>query len=158
MEVGEIGSVPNELIRDTSSALTLSEFLGSKEFQRQRDSVNRFLALLSWLHLTHADQFADAAFGFRRRKRVYFAKSKKEIVRSGESIGARPIPRSSYWALTTMSNEYKRIILEYLLQALGYLRGEIDFALAALPDSNIRRNGRRTGSAVSTQFNPIWNT
>ena len=41
--------------------------------------------------------------------------------------------------LTTLDNKAKRIVVEDLLNALGYSGNEISLALAELPDSGIRR-------------------
>jgi negative modulator of initiation of replication len=130
-------------------ATTLSEYLKSDRFQRHRQAVDRFLAILGWLHLTHSKQFVDTALGFERGKRLYFAKSQKDIEQSGDGITAKPIPQSPLWVLTTLDNKSKRIVMEDVLQALGYSRSDADLALAELPDSDIRR---RKGINVFDKF------
>lgn len=121
----------------------LIEFIRSERFQRHRQTVDRFLVILGWLHVTHPNQFADAALGFQRGKRVYFAKSEKEILENGENVTAKPIPQSSFWALTTLDNRSKRLVLEDVLRALNYSRGDINIVLGELPDSGIRRSHDR---------------
>src|SRR5882762_10526899 len=63
---------------------TLIEFVRSDRFQRHRQAVDRFLAILAWLHAANPKQFADAVLRFQRGKRLYFAKSKQEIEQSGD--------------------------------------------------------------------------
>jgi negative modulator of initiation of replication len=117
-------------------------FIRSDPFQRHHQAVNKFLLLLGWLYLNHPKEFADAALGFRRGNRRYFAKSQKEIEQSGNGIAAKAIPQSPFWVLTTLDNKSKRIIIEDLLQILKYSRGDINLTLAELRDSEIRRGSR----------------
>jgi negative modulator of initiation of replication len=121
-------------------AATLLEFIRSERFQRHHQTIDRFLVILGWLHSAHPKEFADAALGFRRGKRLYFAKSEQEILQSGDGTTAKPIPQSPFWALTTLDNKSKRIVLEDVLRALGYPLGDINLVLAELPDSGIRRS------------------
>ena len=124
-------------------APTLIDFLRSERFQRHSQAVDRYLVILSWLHATHLEKFVDAVLGFRRGNRVYFAKSEREILHGGEGVTAKPVPQSPFWALTTLDNRTERMILEDLLRALNYSRGDINVVLAELPDSGIRRNHSR---------------
>jgi negative regulator of replication initiation len=122
---------------------TLLEFIRSERFQRHHQTVDRYLVILGWLHSANPKQFADAVLGIQRGRRLYFAKSEQEIVQSGDGITARPIPKSSFWALTTLDNKSKRIVIEDVLRALKYPVGDIKLVLAELPDSGIRRGHGR---------------
>lgn len=122
---------------DSRSALV--EFVQGDRFQDHNQAVDRFLFLLGWLHHTHQSEFADAALGFRKGNRIYFAESQKEVEQSGTGITAKPIPQSPFWALTTLDNKSKRNVVEDLLRLLKYPRGDINLVLAELPDSGIRR-------------------
>jgi len=124
-------------------ATTLLEFIRSERFQRHHQTIDRFLVILGWLCSAHPKEFADAALGFRRGKRLYFAKSEQEIIQSGDGVTAKSIPQSPFWALTTLDNKSKRIVLEDVLQALSYPRADINLVLAELPDSGIRRSHGR---------------
>ena len=119
---------------------TLPEFIRSERFRRHHQAVDKFLAVLGWLHHTHPKQFSEVALAFRRGTRRYFAKSEREILQSGDGITAKPIPQSSFWVLTTLDNKSKRIVLEDILRALDYSRGDINLVVAELPDSGIRRS------------------
>lgn len=121
----------------------LTEFVKSEQFQRHQQTVDRFLVILGWLHTAHPKEFVAAALGFRRGKRLYFAKSEKEILESGEGVTAKPIPQSPFWALTTLDNKSKRLVIEDILRTLGYSPGDINLVLAELPDSGIRRSHDR---------------
>lgn len=124
-------------------APTLFEFIKSERFQRHQQAVDRYLVILGWLHAADPKQFANVALGFRRGNRAYFANSEHEVLQSGEGITAKPIPQSPFWALTTLDNKSKRIVLEDVLRALGYSSSDINLVLAELPDSGIRRSHAR---------------
>ncbi len=96
--------------------------------------------MLGWLHSANPKKFAEATQKFHRGSRAYFAKSEKEILESGDGVSAKPIPQSPFWALATLDNKSKRLVMEDMLQALGYSRGDINLTLAELPDSGIRRS------------------
>lgn len=128
----------------TPPPATLGEFLRSERFQRHHQAVDRYLVILGWLCLTHSKQFPDVALKFQRGSRSYFAKSEKEILESGGGVTARQIPQSPFWALTTLDNKSKRLVLEEILRALGYSRADINLAVAEIPDSGIRRSHGRS--------------
>ncbi len=122
---------------------TLPDFIRSERFGRHHQAVDKFLAVLGWLHHTHPKQFSEVALAFRRGTRRYFAKSEREILQSGDGITAKPIPQSPFWVLTTLDNKSKRIVVEDMLRALGYSPGDINLVVAELPDSGIRRSHAR---------------
>ncbi len=128
---------------------TLLQFLESERFQRHHQAVDRYLVILAWLHSAQPKQFAEAALGFQRGSRHYFARSERAILESAVGSTAKPIPQSPFWALTTLDNKSKRIVLEDILRALSYSRGDIKLVLAELPDSGIRRNHARSRFADS---------
>lgn len=136
-------AVPSQPPVSVTKAFTLPEFIKSERFQRHRQAIDRFLAILSWLHSTHPKQFADVVLGFRRGKRLYFGRSKQEVEQSGDGITAKAIPQSPFWVLATLDNKSKRVVLEDVLHALNYSRVDINTAVVELPDSDIRR--RRAG-------------
>src|SRR3977135_2057367 len=73
---------------------TLTEFVRSERFTRHHQAVDKFLAMLGWLHHMHPKQFAEVSSAFRRGSRRYFAKSEREILQSGDGVTAKAIPQS----------------------------------------------------------------
>ena len=118
-----------------------ADFVKDEQFQQLDRSVDRFLALLGWLSLKHPTQFLPAALCFKGRKRCYFAFSRKDILKSGKSIGVRRIPHTPYWALTTLDNKSKRRVIEHILRTVGYSNAEISSALAEFSRPEIHNNG-----------------
>ena len=123
-----------------TSADGLLNYLRSTGFQEQRQSVDRFLLILGWLHITHNKLFAEAALRFHRGERKHFGRSEREILEAGKNVSARLIPESSLWVLTTLDNKSKRRLIEDILKMLRHPQAEIDAAIATLPDSGIRRS------------------
>jgi len=120
---------------------TLGDFLNNGQFQQLDSAVDRFLALLAWLCLKHPQQFLSSALRFKGRKRCYFALSRKDILKSGKSIGVRRIPHTPYWALTTLDNKSKRQVIEHILRTMRYSSAEISSALAEFSRPQIQNNG-----------------
>jgi negative modulator of initiation of replication len=149
LELEAASSLPSALRLEPNSngaaePTTLAEFLRSARFRTNHQAVDKFLAVLGWLNRVHPEQFAKAAEAFRRGSRRYFAKSEGDILQSGEGVTAKPIPQSDFWALTTLDNKSKRIVLEDMLRGLGYSKADINLVLAELPDSGIRRTSARS--------------
>ena len=120
---------------------TLGELLKYEQFQQLDRAVDRFLALLGWLCLKHPQHFLPAALRFKGRKRLYFALSRKDILKSGRSIGARQIPHTPYWALTTLDNKSKGQVIEHILRELGYSSTDIACVLSQFSHSDNHNNG-----------------
>jgi len=125
-------------------ASTLAEFIRSDQFQRHHQTVDRYLVILGWLHSAHPSKLEEAALSFHRGSRIYFAKTKKEILDSGTGVTAKQIPQSPFWTLATLDNKSKRLVLEEILRALDYSSSDIKFVLEQLPDSGIRRSHGRS--------------
>lgn len=88
-------------------------------FRSLRSSVDRFLFLLSHLYKENSSQF-HLLESLRGRERKYFAKSKRELEESGESVNAKEIGNSSYWVVTNNSSRDKGKLLASALRLLGY--------------------------------------
>lgn len=143
-EASQQPTPPSTFPAPTPSAL--SGFLRSEQFQQYHQAVDKYLAILNWLHMTHLEQFGNVVMKFQRGTRTYFAKSEKAILENGKGVTAKQIPQSPFWALTTLDNKSKRLVLEELLRALRYSLADIKLAANELKDSGIRRNHGRSPS------------
>jgi negative regulator of replication initiation len=114
-------------------------FVRDRKFQALGRGLERFLALLSWLHGQHPGRFDDIlALPFGGRK--YFGKSGKEILDTVRGdIKVRQIPGSPYWVMVTFSNDDKKKILRQVMRFLGYGSTEIEDTMRELPDSRGRQ-------------------
>ena len=127
---------PSGPIQSTSE---LSQFLQSRPFTGERNALGRFLALLSWFHQRHEDEF-EAVTQVRGRRRSYFAKTPEEIERTGHSTMPKPVPGTPWHVTTNTSLRLKRVILRKVMTRLAYSKEDIQKA-AALLDPRRSRAG-----------------
>lgn len=127
---------------------SIIEYIKSQEFQSHREAIDRYLHVLGWLGIQHSENFSKIASTFQRGKRRYFAENETDILSSGDGISAKRIPKSNFWALVTLDNKTKRLILENFLEVLNYQNEDIRQVLSHIPDSNIRRNRSRTSDLL----------
>jgi negative modulator of initiation of replication len=98
----------------------LSDFVQSLRFLAARTATNRFLQILGFAFKQEPDSFEKILAFPTGRTRVYFARSKEEIERSGKSTHPKRIPGAPFWALTNTDTPQKRDILSTTLKTLGY--------------------------------------
>lgn len=105
--------------------------LNAPEFRSSRKAIDRFLFALSWLHRKHSEKF-HMVFAVRGRGRIYFARTKADIDKSGESAFPRQIPDSPYWVITNNDTPKKQRMLHDVTRLLGYSKGEAERLSKAL--------------------------
>ena len=111
-------------------------FVQSPEYRRNYKGIDKYLAVLSWLYKHRPSEFAKVE-NFRRGSRVHFARSQKAIEESGNgAIHAKRIPDTPVWALSTLDNRTKRVILADMLHAVGFQQDEIRIVVGTIPDSD----------------------
>lgn len=81
--------------------------------------VERFLLILSVLHYVNTDTF-EGILTVKGRNRLYFAKSKEELIAAGSSTNPKQIPNSDYWVVTNNNTSKKSSMLMEVLNILGY--------------------------------------
>lgn len=100
--------------------LEVSRFLGSPVFRSQRQAVDKFLSILSWLHGRHEEKFKVEALGIGGRTRKYFGLSEQDLRQSGNSVNPKLIPGSVIWVVTNNDTPKKRSIIRDVMIALGF--------------------------------------
>lgn len=118
---------------------TLVQFVESQSYRGRKTAVEKYLLLLSWLSKAHAVEFAKIE-RFRRGKRVYFATDSNLIHESGQSLSVKQIPGTSYYALATLDNRSKRVIIRDILDLFGYPHEICAKVAETIEDSGIRRS------------------
>lgn len=115
--VAEVPYGDKDASKETAASLALLEFLSSASFPASRSAVEKYIAILDWLIRT-VPGAKEYLLGYRRGNAVrrFFARSKQEIFEHASSPNPHPIRTSGVWALTTMSNKYKREVLEDVLR------------------------------------------
>lgn len=81
--------------------------------------VERFLLILSVLHHVNTDTF-ERILAVKGRNRLYFAKSKQELIAAGSSTNPKQVPNSEYWVVTNNNTSKKSSMLMEVLNILGY--------------------------------------
>jgi negative modulator of initiation of replication len=97
----------------------LAESLKTPEVRHARGVVGKFLAVLGAAYSQKKSDF-ELVLAFQGRGRTYFAKSREEIIKSGNSTQPRQIPGSPYWVMTNSPTPQKKSMLREVLEALGY--------------------------------------
>src|SRR5712691_3856845 len=94
-------------------------FVTDPKFQALGRGLDRFLAMLSWLHSQNQETFAglpSLPFGSRK----YFGRAEREILDTAPGTKAKQIPNSEYWVMVTFSNDDKKKLLRRVMRFLGY--------------------------------------
>lgn len=109
----------NVFERDEDSE-ALSDFLESSKLQSNRATVQKYLAILSFVYQQKPDRFEEVEDSITGRSRKYFGTSEEELEETGKNVNPHPIPDSPYWAVTNNSTSKKRDILTGVLSLLDY--------------------------------------
>lgn len=131
----EIKMAPIETSTQTLASGGLLSYVRGAEYQMLRSGINKYLAVLGWLHKTYQRDFQKVE-GYKRGNRVYFARSKGAVESGGNgAIHAKQIPGSQVWTLATLDNRSKRTILADLLRLYGFKPDEINIVISTISDS-----------------------
>lgn len=128
---------PAEVTQKSAADIGLEAVLESATFKLLPSADARYLQLLAWAHEVRPGLLASVAKP-TSGQRIYFAKSKESIERSGKGIAAKPVPATDYYALVTLDNPTKRKILTTILKAIGVSESLIAAAMTHFP-TGVRR-------------------
>ena len=96
----------------------LTDFLNGPKV-RFGNATDKYLAVLGEAHRQKSKEF-EKIFSIRGRDRLYFARSRDEIAKSGRSTQPLQIPGTPYWAMTNSPTPQKRALLRQVLELLGF--------------------------------------
>ena len=91
-------------------------FLGTSVFRSQRQAVDKFLSILSWLCQRDEEKFTVEAMQIGGQ---YFALSEQDLMQSGNSVNPKLIPGTKVWVVTNNDTPKKRNIVRDVMIALG---------------------------------------
>ena len=109
----------------------LVEYIDSLDYRRNGSAIKKYLGILSHLYQRHSNRF-DELTSLEGQKRVFFAKDRLTITRSGVATDPKNIPGTEYWAMSKLSNKNKRDILFDVLHLFGYEEDSITLVLSTL--------------------------
>lgn len=87
------------------------DVLKSEEFKQESKAVNRFLQVLSVLHRTNPESFANAVESIKGSTREYFAREEGSLLAIAKSCKPKQIPASPFWVVTNNNTDRKLRIL-----------------------------------------------
>ena len=105
----------------------LDRFLQTPAFLVHSDGVGRFVELLAFIYKRSPNRF-DSVLNITGDTRKYFAKSRKELEDSGNSVMPKQVPGSPFWVVGNTSTKMKQELLRKALQILGYPGDAISLA------------------------------
>ncbi len=97
----------------------LAAFILSADFRAKFTDADKYLAVLGWIALRHAEEFGEfirVQSGGRR----FLSMSREEIVEACRHNQARQIDGTQYWAIMNIDTATKRRFLARLLEFIGY--------------------------------------
>ena len=113
-----LGVEPLHVPEPEEKAVAVDE-LELNELEEQPTVVGRFLYILNALHKAYQERF-ECVLGIKGRDRLYFAKSKEELMESGSSTNPKEIGETGYWVLTNSNTHRKKWMLAEVANQLGY--------------------------------------
>jgi negative modulator of initiation of replication len=99
---------------------------------RFKTTVDQFLFILGEAYKLKPNTF-DQILTIQGRERIYFARSREEIERSGNSTQPKQIPGTDYWVMTNSPNRQKKSMLREALLAIGMSKQAAEAAARTLP-------------------------
>ena len=114
-----LGHEANAEQTDEVSADVLTMLLDNAQLAKEESAIARFMLILSALYRSQPDAFRHAA-DIKGRKRIYFAEDPQALLDNGKTTKPKPVPETPYWVITNTNTGRKRLIIEQLMQAMGY--------------------------------------
>ena len=115
-ELGQ-ASVSND-IANTKTAVDFSSLVNVHLLEQQKGAVGRFMFLLASIQSQAAGNF-NKVLNVQGKGRLYFARSKQELLDSSQSSNPKEIATSGYWVSTNNNTAKKQTILTEVLVHLG---------------------------------------
>lgn len=114
-----------EPVSHSTLPASIDKLIKSKKFKETTVSVTKFIQILSVLYAENPKEF-DSATDIKGRKRIYFAKSEKELLSAGSTTKPREIEHTPYWVITNTNTGRKRNIITQLMAEMGYTHALIE--------------------------------
>ncbi|MGH8125032.1 MAG: hypothetical protein ACREPK_04215 [Rhodanobacteraceae bacterium] len=114
-----IRTAPNVKPPSVNQPHELATLLSEPMFTRSTTAVSRMLRIFQEAHKQRPGEFYKV-LKISGRNRIYFAKSEREILDSGESTQPREIDGTGYWVMTNSPTQMKRQMVRDVLKTLGF--------------------------------------
>jgi len=128
-------NLPHGTVPANAAVITLSHelavLLAEPIFSGSTTAVARMLRIFKEVHAQRKQDFGKV-LSIQGRNRAYFAKSDKEILKSGKSTQPREIEGTGYWVMTNSPTQQKQQMVQEVLSSLGYSQAAIKAAVAVI--------------------------
>ncbi len=102
-----------------ASTDVLTKLIDDAQLAKEESAIARFMLILSALYRAQPEVFSRGA-DIKGRKRIYFAEDPQALLDNGKTTKPKPVPETPYWVITNTNTGRKRLIIEQLMQAMGY--------------------------------------
>lgn len=136
-----LSSLLNVPTATAEAAEPIAAFVLSTDFRGKFTDADKYLALLSWIAVRHAEEFAEFIRSQSGRRR-FLSLSREEIVEACRHNQARQIAGTHYWAIMNIDTATKRRFLSRVLEFIGYRDDIIEFACGAIGMKRASRHRR----------------
>ncbi|MDO6640702.1 replication initiation negative regulator SeqA [Shewanella sp. 5_MG-2023] len=106
------------VIEEVNTEVDFNTVVHEHMLSQQKGAVGRFMFLLESLSAMTPATF-DQILKIQGRGRLYFARSKAELLKASQSANPKEIGTSGYWVTTNNNTAKKRTILSEVLLQLG---------------------------------------
>jgi len=122
------------------SSSALGQLLASSEYRVLTKTVGRYLKVLSWLRRQHTEDFDRVLGDYKLGSRVLLSRDRKEIEQTGKHVTVKALPGITppYFAMVTLDDNRKKVILSQILALFGYSVSDINAVTGSLSP---RRHG-----------------
>ncbi|EGM69945.1 replication initiation negative regulator SeqA [Shewanella sp. HN-41] len=100
------------------SAADFNQLVDEHRLSLQKGAVGRFLFLLESLYQQSQESFSQILL-IQGRDRLYFARSREELLQASPSANPKEIGSSGFWVTTNNNTAKKRAILSEVLAQFG---------------------------------------
>lgn len=97
----------------------LKQHLDEAQIAKEESAIARFMLILTALYRVQPEAFSQAA-DIKGRKRIYFSQDAQALLENGKTTKPKQVPETPYWVITNTNTGRKRLILDQLMQAMGY--------------------------------------
>ena len=114
-----------------AAAEPIAAFILGPDFRAKFTDADKYLALLGWIAVRHAEEFVEFIRNQSGRRR-FLSLTREEIVEACRHNQARQIAGTPYWAIMNIDTATKRRFLSRVLEFIGYRDDLIEFACGAI--------------------------
>lgn len=123
------------------AAEPIAAFVLSADFRAKFTDADKYLAILGWIAVRHAEEFSEFIRSQSGRRR-FLSLTREEIIEACRHNQARQIAGTHYWAIMNIDTATKRRFLSRVLEFIGYRDELTEFVCGAIGMKRATRRHR----------------